>query len=124
MGFRPDKVRVREPYPIQAFEFLEADGEELLRLWPRSRPLGRGCKEALAISAIRHGCYAMNLQLENVTSRGRLDVHTLLRYALSDVDTSTLVSNGWQTRRRTYVFLRQLMHRFAELGTIGSPRSA
>jgi hypothetical protein len=93
VGFRPDKVRVREPYPIQAFEFLEADGKELLRLRSRSRPLGRGCKEALAISAIRHGRYAINLLLGNVTSRG-LDVHTLLRYALSDVDTSTLVSNG------------------------------
>jgi hypothetical protein len=87
VGFRPDKVRVREPYPIQAFEFLETDGEELFRFRPRSRPLGRGCKEALAISAIRHGCYAITLLLENVTSGGGLDVHTLLRYALSDIDT-------------------------------------
>ncbi len=87
MGFRPDKVRVREPYPIQAFEFLQADGKKLLRFWPHSRPLGRGYKEAFAISAKRHGRCAIKLLLENVTSRGGLDVRTLLRYALSDVDT-------------------------------------
>ena len=87
MGFRPDKVRIREPYPIQAFEFLKAEGKELLRLRPRSHPLGRGCKEALAISAKRHGCCAIKLLLETVTSSGRLDVRTLFRYALSDVDT-------------------------------------
>lgn len=87
MGFRPDKMRVREPYPIQAFEFPEADGKELFRLRPRNRPLGGGCKEALAISAIRHRCYAIDLLLENCDLQGGPDVHTLLRDALGDVNT-------------------------------------
>jgi hypothetical protein len=84
--FRPNKVRVREPYPIQAFEFLEADGKELLRLWSRDRPLGGRCKEALAISAIRHRCCAIDLSLENYNLHGGVGVHTLLRDALGNVN--------------------------------------
>jgi hypothetical protein len=64
----------------------------------------------------------IGLLLEACNFHGGLDVHTLLRDALGDVNTWALVvSNGWQKSRRTYVFLRQLIHRFAELGTIGSP---
>jgi hypothetical protein len=115
-------VRVREPYPIQALEFPEADGEELLRLRPRSHPLCRGCKEALAISTKRYGCYAINLTVRKQNLQpGEGLTYTPCFGMPSVMSTLTLVSNDWQTSRRTYVFLRQLMHRFAELGTIGSP---
>jgi hypothetical protein len=87
VGFRPNKVRVREPYPVQAFEFPEADGKELLRLRPHCRPLGRGYKETLTISAKRHGCYAIDLLSENCNLHGGLDMRTLLRDALGDVNT-------------------------------------
>jgi hypothetical protein len=59
------KVHVRE-HPIQAFEFLEADGKELLRFRPRSHPLGRGCKSARSFR--------------------QCDTDAM-RYSLSDVDT-------------------------------------